>query len=441
MEETKVAIVRYESPEASVQKAVDLSEGLARLPAGARVFVKPNVVYWTDAVAFPKWGLITTSRVVEDTVRILKDHGASEILIGEGPVITDPKDMEMAKKAFDYLGYPSLCRRYGVKVINVFERPFKKVDLGDDIFLNFNTDILESDFVVSLPVLKTHAQTVVSLGIKNLKGTIDIVSRKKCHNATPGRDLNHMVARLADPMPPMFTLIDGIYTNERGPWFDGRPRRSDLLIASADPLSADIVGAAVLGHEAKNVPHLAAAAANRNRPADLSGIRVVGESIEDVASFHEHAFPYTEDGALPLPMAKAGISGIAYRKYDLTMCTYCSGINGAVVAGIARAWKGEPWDDVEILTGKEMAPTPGKKKTILLGQCMYKAHRKNPDINELIAVKGCPPKPDDILAALQKAGIDVDPEFFEHLDRYPGLFMRRYKDRPEFEESFFKIAE
>ena len=29
--------------------------------------------------------------------------------------------------------------------------------------------------------------------------------------------------------------------------------------------------------------------------------------------------------------------------------------------------------------------------TILLGKCMYQAHKENPDINAMIAVKGCPP--------------------------------------------------
>lgn len=33
-----------------------------------------------------------------------------------------------------------------------------------------------------------------------------------------------------------------------------------------------------------------------------------------------------------------------------------------VCARIAQAWKGESWDNVEILTGKIMEPTKGKKK-------------------------------------------------------------------------------
>jgi hypothetical protein len=38
---------------------------------------------------------------------------------------------------------------------------------------------------------------------------------------------------------------------------------------------------------------------------------------------------------------------------------YCSGVNGLILPAIRYARKGEPWDGVEVLTGKRMKPTPG----------------------------------------------------------------------------------
>jgi len=440
MQKHRVSIVRYEKPLESVKKAVDLADGLGHLPAGAKVFIKPNIVFWTKAVPFPKWGVITTTRVIEDMIVLLKEHGVDDITIGEGMVTMDPGDIETPAHAFKTLGYETFQKRYGVKFLNVFERPFEKVDLGGGVELKFNHDILHSDFVVDLPVMKAHNQTMVSLGIKNLKGVIDINSRKKCHSADPEKDLHYMVARLADKMPPMLTLIDGIFTNERGPGFDGKMRRSDLLVASRDVFSADLVGANILGYDPANVPHLAHAAGNHGRGTDLTDIEVVGETIEAVAAFHEYDFQYSEEEevCLPVPLAKQGIKGVFYRKYDTSMCTYCSGVNGVMLTAIRYAWKGEPFEDVEILTGKKMAPTPGKKKTILLGKCMYKAHKENPDINEMIAIKGCPPKPADIVKALHAAGIEADSGLFENIDQLPGFFMAKYKDKPEFEEAFFR---
>ncbi|MDI6762360.1 MAG: DUF362 domain-containing protein [Thermodesulfobacteriota bacterium] len=435
-----VSIVRYEKPLESVRKAVDLSGGLDHLPGKAKVFIKPNIVFWTRTTPFPKWGVITTSRVIEDMVILLKERGINEITILEGITTFDPKDTETPAHAFESLGYNVLKGRYGVKTLNIFERPFKKLDLGAGVVLNFNEDILQSDFVINFPVLKTHAQTVVSLGIKNIKGLIDVPSRKKCHSPHPKKDLDYMVARLANKLPPSFTLLDGIYTAERGPFFEGRLRRSNILIASSDIFSVDKVGAKVLGYDPSEIPHLVHAGQDLGRPLDLSDVDVVGEKIEAVASYHEHAFPYTEDGSLPKPLEKLGVKGLSYPKYDHTICTYCSGFTTIMLMAIANAWRGKPWDEVEILTGKRMKPTPGKKKTILLGKCMVQANKDSSDIQEMIAVKGCPPDLGEARDALRQAGIDVNPAFFDNMDMAAGFFMKKFEGKPEFDESFFRIV-
>ena len=155
MKKQLVSIVTYENPFDSVKKAVDLCNGLAHLPAKARVFIKPNIVWWTTEGVFPKWGSITTSKVVEDMVVILKEHGIDDITIGEGMVI-EPKDNETPAAAFESLGYNVLIKRYGIKCINIHERPFQTVDLGSGNEIKFNRDVLESDFLVDIPVLKTY---------------------------------------------------------------------------------------------------------------------------------------------------------------------------------------------------------------------------------------------------------------------------------------------
>ncbi len=436
-----VSVVRYEKPYESVKKAVFDCGGFTQLPSKARVFIKPNIVFWTKACVFPKWGVITTSRAIEDMVVLLKEHGIEDITIGEG-IVTVHGDTETPAHAFETLGYTTLKKRYGVKYINIMERPFKKVYMGDGITLKFNQDILESDFLVDLPVMKSHNLTVVSLGIKNLKGTIDIASRKKCHSADPVKNLDYHVARMADPMPPALTVIDGIYSLERGPGFDGRMRRSNLLVASNDILSADMVGSKILGHDPAGVGHLAFAAERRGRPLDLSNIEVVGEKIEEVASYHEYNFEYIrgETGEMPRALAKQGLQGIFYRKFDETMCTYCAALNGLALTAIRQAWQGEPWDNIEVLTGKKMEPSPGMKATLLLGQCMYRKNKDHPDIQKMFAARGCPPDPQDILMGLNEEGIPADAALFEQIDSLPGFFMSRYEGNPDFEESFFQIT-
>ena len=436
-----VSIVRYTEPFSSVRNAVEAAGGLPDLPRDARILIKPNIVFWTRQAEFPKWGVITTSRVVRDMVEFLAEHGYRNIAIGEGSITFKPKDRATQLDGFDRLGYANLSKRYGVELLPLLDGPFSPVDLGDGLEVAFNQRLLESDLIIDLPVLKTHAQTVVSLGIKNLKGGLDIPSRKRCHSADPERNLDAYVARLADPLPPILTLIDGIYSLERGPAFDGKPKRTDLLIASRDVLSADLVGARLLGFDPGCVPHLSFAAANRRRPSDLSDIEIVGLNPEAVAGRYEWTFPYDETGSLPRPLSRMGIQGLSYPKYDSTLCTYCSILNGLVLTAIAQAWKGQPFDQVEVLTGKVMQPTPGKRKTVLLGKCMARANQDHPDIQEAVPVPTCPPKPEDINAALQQAGIAVDPAILEQAEAMPGLLMAKFADRPEFEASMYRIED
>lgn len=439
MSKSLVSIVKYQEPLESVRKVIELANGFEYLPSKAKVFIKPNIVYWNRHCDIPKWGVITTSRVIEDVIILLKEQGIDDITIGEGIVSEDPKDTETAKDAFEKLGYNILKDRYGIKVFNTFERPFEKIELTEGLTAKMNSDMLHSDFLVDIPVLKTHAQCVVSLGIKNLKGLINIASRKKFHSADPVKNLHYNVAQLANKIPPCLNIIDGIYTLERGPAIDGKAHRSNTLVASTDIFAADIIGAMLLDIDPSAVPHLLQAAKDRNRPLDLSDIDIKGEKIEDLASPHEWDYIYTENNTLPLPYQKAGISGIKYHKYDETMCTYCSGLNGILLSGIKMAWKGTPFDNIEVLTGKVMKPTPGMNKTILVGQCIYNVNKDDPNINDMIAIKGCPPSIEDVQTALKQAGIKVPSYLFKNLDKAPLLFLGKYQNKPEFEESFYQI--
>jgi hypothetical protein len=116
-------------------------------------------------------------------------------------------------------------------------------------------------------------------------------------------------------------------------------------------------------------------------------------------------------------------------------------ITSLLPIAITYAWDinhGEPWDDIEVIMGKRMNPTPDKKKTVLLGQCMVNKHRNNPDINEMIPIKGCPVKPENITKVFHQIGIKIPPDFFENFDNIPQFFGLPYKNRfNEFQDSFF----
>ncbi|MCP4024252.1 MAG: DUF362 domain-containing protein [Desulfobacteraceae bacterium] len=438
MNPIQVSIQKFTKNQGTVKKAVQDSNAFENLSSNAKVIVKPNIVVWING-PYPKWGVITTSVVMEETVRLLAEYGVTDISIAEGSLQSDPNEKNFGQKAFESLGYKKLKDRYGVKLLDVWEQPFEKVDIEDGLSLKVNADLMESDFLVNLPVLKTHAQVKVSLGIKNLKGFLNVSSRKKCHNADLEKDLDYMVSRLPKLLPPSATIIDGIFTIERGPSFDGRPRRSDLIIASSNILAADMTGAKVIGHEPSDIPYLSRVAADQGMKTDFSNIEVKGEKIESVQQFHEHTFPFNADNTLPVSFEKMGIKGLKFHKYDSTLCTYCSGLTGMILSIIAMSYKGKPYNDVEFLTGKRLRPSSGMKKSVLVGQCMCALNKDHDGAQEIVKINGCPPNPNDAALALKGIGIDVDPSAFGNYALAGAYLMEQYKDKPEFDPSFYQI--
>ena len=433
----KVSIVKYQESMNSVEEAISLSGAFDSIKSGDTVFVKPNIVFWSRHTQMPPWGVITTTLVVEEVVKCLKDLSVKEIVIGEGIISTEPNDTKTPQHAFEALGYNELAKKYGVKIFDTFEREFCSVDMGDNIGLNFSKDLLDADFVVSVPVLKTHAQTKISLSQKNLKGCLDLKSRKKCHSDDTAYDLNYHIGGLSSVLPRSCTVIDGIYTLEKGPVYSGKARRSDLLLASSDLLAADIVGAATLGLDPAHVPHLVSACKRKGIAPTIKSVNVVGEPLEQVAVHHEWDFPYNEDKTLPSHLDKMGVKGICFPKYDDSLCSYCSGLVGVIQVAIAGAWKGTAFDKVEILTGKSRKAAPGMNHTLLFGKCQVELNKDNPHIKHKIIVPGCPPRVDKLAAGLKDVGIEVDPAIIDNIHMAPALFMGRYKDRPEFSLKFY----
>jgi uncharacterized protein (DUF362 family) len=437
--EHKVSVVKYKQPIDSVREVVKSSQLFDTLKKTDKIFIKPNIVYWNQYTNFPKWGVITTSRVIEDVVILLNERGINNISIGETFKLGKNDENDQALDAFEKLGYNSLKKKYNVNLINILTRPYKLIDIGCDFKVEYSSDALEADVVIDIPVMKTHAQAVTSLAFKNLLGLTHNESRKKIHSADPLKDLNYNLAHLPNKLKKVLTIIDGIYTLERGPAIDGKAHRKNILVASTDMLSADLVGTKLLGIDPIEVPLLLQAVKERNRPMDLSDIRIIGEKLENLVSPHEWDFIYNEAGDLPLPFQRIGMQGLRYRKYDGSLCTHCSSINGLLLTFIKNAWKGEPFDNIEFLNGKIMEPSPGMNKTVLLGKCQYEKNKDHPYIKEMIPIKGCPPTMEEVRDAFNQIGIELDPGIVKNIDKGAGILMKKYQGKPEFEDQFFQV--
>jgi uncharacterized protein (DUF362 family) len=429
-----VSILRYRSSPGSMHKLISDCGGFEELTRSARVTIKPNLVAWDPDYPVAPYGVYTTTRLVEDLVVLLKESGAGPITIAEGSVRTFPKDPGTVK-LYEWFGYDRLAKRHGIDLVDLVDGPFVERKVCGHR-LKFAACAFETDFLINFPVFKTHNQTRLSLGLKNLKGFLDMKSRRTCHHAD--RSLDDFVAGLAGMVRPALTILDGIYGLERGPFALGRARRLDTLVASRDPLSVDLAAAHLAGIDPAGVPHLARCAASRGRGTHLSDLDLVGDPPGELQTSLAWDFDWEEDPrrAGPPQWKQMGFRGLSFPKYDATLCTGCSTVYNPLAVLLTSAWQGKPKGGLQVLTGKKMPPAPGFGTTLLVGNCMIRANRRHPDVGNAVLLPGCPPPLGKIVESLRSLGVEVDPAA---VTAFRLGLATRYNQKPEYQPDHFYL--
>lgn len=192
-----------------------------------------------------------------------------------------------------------------------------------------------------------------------------------------------MIAQLNTHIKSNLIIIDGTYAMDRGPTM-GTAHPMNLIIAGTDILETEIVGAAVLGKDPTEIPHIKSYSELMGQKIDLASIEVIGESIENVAK----DLPWESD--LNQSFTSFGLSGIkvAAQPGDTSICSGCLGNLLFANFMFSKDNPGMNVDKLEICIGKDAAATADAKDVILFGDCAIK---KNRDDARAIEVPGCPP--------------------------------------------------
>ena len=127
MAKASVSMVKVTDVYESLQESLKLCDGLAGLNLKDRILIKPNIVSWDFDLPFPPYGVVTTSVVISALVRILSEHGFSNLTIGEGalPMLSPDGDV-----VYEALGYKTLQERFGVKLVDFNKEEFVITDYG-----------------------------------------------------------------------------------------------------------------------------------------------------------------------------------------------------------------------------------------------------------------------------------------------------------------------
>lgn len=250
----KKVIVRefsdYSSTVFSVLNDLRFSEKLDEIN---KIIIKPNLLQ--DAPP----PCTTDVGCVEAITRFIRENGYDkDILIfeGSGGCIT--------KKAFKALGYDKLEALHGVKLLDVDEADIIRLeDPGARVYKQiYLPAVIFESFIISVPSLKDHSITGVTLSLKNLIGLLPekhyggywSYKRSDVHRV----GVSQAIADLSRYINIDLSIIDGRLGQQGSHLAGGRHCEpyKNIIIGGYDALETDKKGAEILGHEWKDIEHL-----------------------------------------------------------------------------------------------------------------------------------------------------------------------------------------
>ena len=207
----------------------------------SNIVLKPNLVLPQD----PKLGATTHLEILVAIIEYLQSRGFNNIKIVESSWVG-----ASTSECFKRYGYFELSNKYNVKLVDVKQDKYILFHTnGFDV--EMSKEIIDCDFLISLPVLKGHCQTKMTCALKNMKGCISDKTKRNFHRwglMNPIATLNSI--KCADLV--IVDSINGDLDFEEG----GNPVKTDRIFAARDSVLCDAFSASLLGYEVNEVPYI-----------------------------------------------------------------------------------------------------------------------------------------------------------------------------------------
>jgi uncharacterized protein (DUF362 family) len=372
--------------EAAVRQAIQMAGGLEDLISSkSRVLIKPNIASRDRSGT----GKVTDARVTEAVTKIVQRQKPARIVIGEGSAVGfDFPDLQDTMMALEESGTKAVAEKLGVPVVDLNRDSHREVEVPGALVMKrvkIARTVLESDVIVSVPVMKTHIRSAVTLSLKNMKGVMPGGEKRKTHQL----GLELAIADLNSVVKPHFAVVDGLVGME-GLWeYPDDCVRVGVVGASRDPVALDSVFARVMGVEVQEVMHLQYCQSKGLGIADPERIDAVGVPVAEVRHPFRRAFEVVKS-------RYPGLTVLAEKA-----CTGCTNEFISTLIYIRLALQVDRLNGLTVVLGEAPEAFSGEK-VVVIGKCARKLEGRFP------FVPGCPPGVDEITAKVCEAcEIDV----------------------------------
>src|SRR5438132_9898351 len=228
-------------------------DGLRLFPLDVRgksVLLKPNIVE-----CIPGKPVNTDAQLIGAAAEAFLRLDAASVMVGEGPGHHRDTDLLLYETG---LGDQLAQRK--IAFVDLNRDGLIKTKLQANYsglrHLWLPRTVLASDFIVSMPKVKTHHWTGVTLSMKNMFGIVPGCRYGWPKNVLHWAGIHESILDICATVRPDFVIADGIIGMEGDGPLNGTPKHLNTILLSDDPVAADSTLTRFMGIRPDRVAHI-----------------------------------------------------------------------------------------------------------------------------------------------------------------------------------------
>ena len=200
--------------------------------AEEKILVKPNLL----TASVPDKAIATHPSVLKAVLRLLNERGCSSVSIGDSP---------------GHGSCEGALKLLGLKEDNIFGAKFTPmsenvhVDFQEGLTckeFDFCREVVESDAIINVCKMKTHALERITGAVKNVYGFVCGMRKAAGHVKFPNDTVfARMLVDIHRCTHPRLHIMDGIVAMEGNGPGSGTPTPMNVILISEDPVALDTV--------------------------------------------------------------------------------------------------------------------------------------------------------------------------------------------------------
>ena len=248
---SRVAILHADQYSQKLDEILAAGLRLFRIDVRAkRVVIKPNLVDYAPGDAINTHPLLILA-----AAESFRRMGAKSVVAAEGPGHQRDTQLVLSQS-----GYHEQLQEEKIRFVDLNRDELLRTCLRASYTgmqnLWLPRTVLEADFIVSMPKIKTHHWSGVTLSMKNMFGVVPGARYGWPKNILHWKGIQESILDICATVPIRFVIADGVVAMEGNGPLNGTPRSLGKIVLADDPVAADATCTRLMGFEPDRIGHI-----------------------------------------------------------------------------------------------------------------------------------------------------------------------------------------